>query len=122
MASDSDAVDPEATAREYYETVDAGDYERLVELFAEDVRYDRPGQGVLEGRDRLLTFYREERPLENGSHEVHDVLVDGDRVAVRGRFTGELDGDRVAFGFADFHEFEDGLIARRYTFTDRDAV
>lgn len=119
MPSESDL---EARAREYYDTVDAGEYERLVELFAEDVRYERPGQGVLEGRARLLTFYREERPLEHGSHELRDVLVDGTHVAVRGHFTGELDGDRVAFGFADFHEFEDGLIARRYTFTDRDAV
>ena len=31
-------------------------------------------------------------------------------------------GDDVAFGFADVHVFEDGRIAERYTYTDRDTV
>lgn len=115
-------TDTEGTVREYYDLVDAGDYEALVGLFAEDVRYERPGQDTITGRDQLLTFYREERPLENGAHEVHDVVATDDRATVRGRFTGELDGETVAFGFADFHEFADGQIVRRYTFTDRDAV
>ena len=116
------SADTEATVREYYTLVDAGDYEALVDLFAEDVRYERPGQGVITGRDQLRRFYHEERPLENGAHEVHDVVATDDRAAVRGRFTGELDGEAVAFGFADFHEFAEGQIVRRYTFTDRDAV
>lgn len=113
---------PEQTARRYYELVDAGEYEALAALFAPDVVYERPGQANLEGRDALRRFYEEERPLSEGSHEVHTVVADGDRVAVRGSFSGLQDGDRVEFGFADFHEFEDGLIARRYTFTDRDEV
>jgi ketosteroid isomerase-like protein len=50
------------------------------------------------------------------------VVADGSTVAVRGRFTGRQGERDVDFGFADFHEFEDGLIARRYTFTDRDEV
>ncbi|MFP4590735.1 MAG: nuclear transport factor 2 family protein [Halobacteriales archaeon] len=115
-------VDIDATVRRYYRLVDEGSYDDLVRLFAEDVRYERPGQGAIEGREALLRFYEEGRPLSEGEHAVDAVVVDGDVAAVRGRFVGRQAGERVAFGFADFHEFEGDLIARRYTFTDRDEV
>ncbi|QKY19907.1 nuclear transport factor 2 family protein [Halolamina sp. CBA1230] len=127
----------EATVRRYYELVDAAEYDALVELFTEDVVYERPGQSTIEGREALRTFYEEGRPLSNGEHELHAVVSDsaeqrsagnrtqsddGDTVAVRGTFRGEQDSESVELGFADFHEFEDGAIARRYTYTDRDTV
>ena len=112
----------EATVRRYYELVDEGAYGELVELFAEDVRYERPGQPAIEGREALREFYEEGRPLEDGSHELESVVADGATVAVRGRFTGRQDGESVAFAWADFHEFDGDRIARRYTFTDRDEV
>jgi len=113
----------EAAVRAYYEYVDEEAYEDLFALFAEDVVYERPGQPPIEGLVDFEAFYREGRPLENGSHELHAIVVDGDTAAVRGTFTGEQDGEPVSFGFADFHVFdESGAIARRYTFTDRDTV
>lgn len=113
---------PEETVNAYYDLVDAERYDDLVELFATDVRYERPGQEPLVGRESLREFYHEHRPLEDGSHDIHDVVVDGETVAVRGTFSGRQDGTTVAFDFADFHVFEDGSIRRRYTFTDRDEV
>ena len=115
-------MDREATVRRYYELVDESAYDDLVALFAEDVRYERPGQSAIEGREALREFYEEGRPLENGSHELESVVVDGDTAAARGRFTGCQDGASVAFAWADFHEFDGDHIARRYTFTDRDEV
>ena len=115
--------DPQSVLESYYEYVDAGDTEALLELFADDVRYERPGQGVIEGIDELREFYERDRPLEDGRHEVDRLLVDGDTAAVRGRFSGIQGGDEVAFGFADHHEFDaDGLIADRWSYTDRDTV
>ncbi|WP_058366560.1 nuclear transport factor 2 family protein [Haloparvum sedimenti] len=119
--------DPEAAVRAYYDHVDAEAYEDLFALFAEDVVYERPGQDAIEGMEAFREFYFEGRPLEDGRHEVHRVVADGDgldgtTVAVRGTFSGVQDGETVSFGFADFHEFEDGLIARRDTYTDRDEV
>jgi hypothetical protein len=126
-------MEPESVGRRYYDLVDADEYETLVSLFSEDVVYERPGQPVIEGRQALLAFYEEWRPLSDGEHELHGVVVDGEErraagnrtqsddgttVAVRGTFHGEP----VEIGFADFHEFEDGVIRRRYTFTDRDTV
>jgi len=108
--------------RAYYDAVDDERIDDLLELFADDVVYDRPGQPPIEGKDELEAFYREQRPLEDGSHTVHDVLVDDGEAAVRGTFSGVQDGDDVAFGFADVHVFEDGRIAERYTYTDRDTV
>lgn len=115
-------ADPDLV-RSYYEAIDADDYETLLACFDEDVVYERPGQGAIEGIDDLATFYRAERPLEEGSHEVHSLLVDGATVAVRGTFAGRQGERRVEFGFADFFEFTDeGTIGHRYTYTDRDTV
>lgn len=124
MPADSDAeFDPEEIVREYYDRVDAEDVEGLLALFADDVRYDRPGQDAIDGIDDLRTFYERDRPLEDGSHEVAHVLVDGRHVAVRGTFSGVQGGETVSFDFADHHEFDaDGLIANRWTYTDRDTV
>ncbi|PSQ61929.1 MAG: ketosteroid isomerase [Halobacteriales archaeon SW_8_66_22] len=116
------ARSPESVVRSYYEYVDAEQYEDLVACFAEDIRYERPGQPGIEGREALRSFYLEGRPLDDGSHEIHDVVVNGNTVAVRGSFSGLQDGREVSFGFADFHELDDGEIVRRYTFTDRDEV
>lgn len=110
------------TVREYYQLVDAEEYDDLVALFAPDVTYERPGQSPIEGREELRRFYEAGRPLSNGSHEVHTVVPDGDTVAVRGSFSGRQGDRQVAFGFADFHELANGRIVRRYTFTDRDEV
>lgn len=115
-------TEPETTVREYYELVDAEQYDDLFALFADDVRYERPGQGAIEGKESFRQFYLDERSLDDGSHEVHDVVVDGNTVAVRGTFSGIQNGESVSFGFADFHEFADGKIHRRFTFTDRDEV
>jgi ketosteroid isomerase-like protein len=118
--------DPETireAVRSYYERVDAGDNDGLLALFADDVVYDRPGQDAIEGIDAMERFYREERPLSDGEHALEVVVVEGNTAAVRGRFEGRQGDDRVAFGFADFHTFDEtGLIARRVTYTDRDEV
>ncbi|ADB61495.1 protein of unknown function DUF1486 [Haloterrigena turkmenica DSM 5511] len=106
----------------YYEHVDAGDTEALLELFADDIRYERPGQSDIEGIEELREFYERDRPLDDGTHEVDLMVVDDGHVAVRGRFSGVQSGDDVTFGFADHHEFDDGLIVNRWTYTDRDTV
>ncbi|WP_418280072.1 nuclear transport factor 2 family protein [Halorubrum sp. DTA98] len=121
-------LDPESLVRRYYDLVDDGAYEALFHLFTDDVVYERPGQEPIEGKESFETFYRAGRPLDDGTHEVHAVVVeresedDDPTVGVRGTFSGTQHGERVRFGFADFHEFEGDRIARRHTFTDRDEV
>jgi ketosteroid isomerase-like protein len=115
-------ADP-AVVRSYYESIDAEAYESVFALFDDDVVYERPGQGDIEGMDALRDFYLDGRPLAEGSHEVHSMTAEDDTVSVRGTFRGVQDGDRVAFGFADFFVFtDDSTVGRRYTYTDRDEV
>jgi len=113
----------ESRARAYYEHVDDEAYEDLFDLFSDSIVYERPGQDEIRGMEEFRRFYLEERPLEEGSHSIHDITVDGDTAAVRGTFTGLQDDTRVEFGFADFLVFdENSEITHRYTYTDRDTV
>lgn len=117
MSADPDAV------RSYYEYVDDEAYEELFALFADDIVYERPGQSSIDGIEAFREFYHEGRPLEDGTHAVDRIVAEADTVAVSGRFSGVQDGTEVAFGFADFHTFDDdGLITHRITYTDRDTV
>lgn len=113
----------ESRVRAYYEHVDDEAYEDLFDLFADSIVYERPGQDDIRGMEAFRRFYLEERPLEDGSHTVHDVVIDGDTAAVRGTFRGVQNGTRVKLGFADFLVFDDETeITHRYTYTDRDSI
>ncbi len=110
-------------ARSYYDAIDAEAYDDVFAMFADDIVYERPGQERLEGMAEFRTFYLEDRPLEDGNHELHAVVGDGDTVAVRGEFSGVQNERTVSFGFADFHRFDaDNTITERVTYTDRDTV
>jgi steroid Delta-isomerase len=107
-----------ARIRSYYELVDRSDLPGLLNLFAPDAEYFRPGYAPIVGREQLTDFYRNQRIIRQGTHTV-DVLVEqGSRIAVRGRFRGELrDGREVALAFSDFFELApDGAIVRRDTY------
>lgn len=114
----------EAVAREYYERVDAADVDGVLDCFAEDAVYHRPGYDPMVGRAALSSFYDGERVIADGRHELDELLVDGRQVAVRGRFVGTLkDGSPARVGFADFFVLgEDHLIRVRHSFFDRPAV
>ncbi len=110
--------DPAANVRRYYELVDAGDIQGLIELFAPDAEYRRPGYEPLVGRDELRRFYTRDRVIDRGRHEIEALLTGADGIAVRGRFTGTLrDGSTAEAGFADFFTpTEEGLFAQRITY------
>lgn len=109
-------------ARDYYKCIDRNEYEKIFDLFSEDIVYQRPGQPTIIGIDDLRRFYLEERPLSTGEHEIDSIVVDNQIVAVRGQFSGTQNGSPTIFGWADFHQFEDGVITVRHTYTDRDEI
>lgn len=117
-------MDLQARTRHYYERVDAADLEAVLDWFAADAVYQRPGYEPMVGREALRAFYGGERVIVSGSHTLDDVLVDADRVAVRGVFTGTLkDGSSITVGFADFIDYDaEGRAARRRTFFFAPAV
>lgn len=117
-------MDLAARTRTYYERVDAADLEGVLDWFAEDAVYHRPGYEPMQGREALRAFYGGERVIVAGAHTLDDIVVDGDRVAVRGTFAGTLkDGSSVTVGFADFISYDaEGRAAQRRTFFAAPAV
>jgi ketosteroid isomerase-like protein len=100
-------MDLEARTRHYYATVDAGDVDGVLDWFADDAVYHRPGYEPMEGREALAAFYGGERVIEAGAHALDTLVVSGSSVAVRGTFTGRLkDGSEVSLGFADFIDYD----------------
>jgi steroid Delta-isomerase len=104
--------------RHYYQLVDQGDVDALVDLFAPDAVYHRPGYAPLFGRSDLRRFYEGQRVIDHGAHTVTQVVAHGSDVAVKGEFRGVLrDGRYVELRFADFFSLNPRLeFARRDTF------
>ena len=104
--------------KRYYDLVDLGDVDGLVDLFAEEAVYSRPGYPLLHGKKSIRIFYREQRVIRFGSHELTSIVARSPNVAVQGRFVGTLkNGDSVHAGFADFFDVgADGRITRRDTY------
>ncbi|MCX5202722.1 nuclear transport factor 2 family protein [Streptomyces sp. NBC_00237] len=102
----------------YYELIDASDVTALVDLFAPDACYRRPGYEPLVGHAELERFYREQRVIREGEHTLATLVATDDEIAVHGLFRGVLhNGDRVELRFADFFRMTPpGLIAARDTF------
>jgi ketosteroid isomerase-like protein len=106
------------TVRRYYDLIDSNDLDGVAALFAADAVYERPGYPPFVGAASIGVFYRNDRRIAAGRHELTNVLANGCRVAVEGRFAGQLrDGQHAATRFADFWEFgDDGLVRRRDTY------
>lgn len=111
----------------YYSRVDAH-RDDVFDLFHPEVTYKRPGYPLLQGLEELRTFYRDQRVISSGRHEVVSVFVGAEgKVAVEGRFEGRLkDGTRVDLPFSDFFDLDldhqPHLIVARRTYFDDEQV
>jgi ketosteroid isomerase-like protein len=113
----------ETVVREYYDAVDRGDLERILELFAPDATYDRPGYDTIRGREQLRHFYSSERILEGGRHSLEVVVSNGDCVSCFGRYIGcTRSKTAVDIRFADIHRVVAEHIAERRTYFFTPAV
>ena len=81
----------------YYQNVDADDVPALMDLFAPDAVYHRPGYPPMLGHADLRRFYSGERVIVEGRHSVERTMADGNRVAAHGEFAGTLkSGERLS--------------------------
>jgi ketosteroid isomerase-like protein len=88
------------------DAVDANDYDRLREIFADDVYYERPRAAPFVGIDSLLRFFREERSV-SGKHVPEQIIADDNRGAAWGVFRGKnRSGADVEITWADVYEFD----------------
>jgi ketosteroid isomerase-like protein len=117
---------PAALARSYYETIDTDRYDALADRLDPAFVHARPDQ-TLRGRDRFVTFMREDRPMTDTEHVVDAVYATdpGDTsaggpageetgVAVRGRLL-DATGDEL-FTFLDVFTVADGRLTRLETY------
>ncbi|WP_092893096.1 nuclear transport factor 2 family protein [Halopelagius inordinatus] len=114
--ADGTERDEGAVARDYYEAIDAGDYDRLASLLTPRFVQHRPDR-TFEGREAFVAFMREDRPETETRHDVVEAYraANGDGRAVHGRLVG-ADGE-VRFEFVDVFAFDGGRIRQIETFT-----
>jgi len=84
--TDADAV--RRLKHEYCHTIDAGEYEAWVSLFAEGGRFVRDDVDTYEGHDELAAFATEvfEPAFEHTAHVVTNPVVDADGDEATGRW------------------------------------
>jgi ketosteroid isomerase-like protein len=113
----------ERLVTELFAVIDGQRWDELASFFATDCVYSRPGYAPLSGIEAIERFYRHERIVASGRHEVEHVVSDLGVAACWGRFVGvskagvELDEE-----FADTYEVREGRIVSRRTFFYRPAM
>ena len=101
-----------------FETIDTCRWDRLGDVLADDCVCEPSGVAEpLAGLARIERFYRHERPIASGRHQIEEVVVGGDAAACWGRFTGEnTSGQPVDIRFADTFAIRAGKIVRRTSY------
>jgi ketosteroid isomerase-like protein len=109
------APDPVKTAmRLFLRAIDEEDWGVVEALLHPAVEYDVSGFVPFRGRDAVMNYYRNVRPVAIGEHIIESILADGDSGACWGRFTGKRrDGAEISVWFADIMQFENRKIRRR---------
>ncbi|MFB6094423.1 MAG: nuclear transport factor 2 family protein [Halanaeroarchaeum sp.] len=108
-------MDGETIARRYYRAIDEGDDEGLASLLDADFVHERPDR-TLAGRERFVSFMREDRPRTDTAHEVETVYEGPGGVAVAGRLL-TADAGVELFRFLDVFAIEGDVATGLRTFT-----
>lgn len=101
--------------------IDAEDWDVLDTLFAPDLIYEVPGREPIRGIEALQHYYRVERAVSEGRHDIEGVLADGEYAVSWGRFRARSAAGKadIDVRFTDLCHFSDGLIdSRRVYFFD----
>ncbi|HZO76360.1 MAG TPA: nuclear transport factor 2 family protein [Ktedonobacteraceae bacterium] len=113
----------EQTIQDLFRAVDARDWEAMQPFFCEDVVYERPGYDPIVGIEDLLHFYKHVRIIASGTHQLEQIVVEGDHGSCWGRFVGvNKEGAALDERFADVYVFSDGKIKQRRSYFFRPAV
>jgi steroid delta-isomerase-like uncharacterized protein len=110
--------------RRFFELVNSGDIDGLVDLFADDFVEHEEMPGMPPGREgtRQL-FSMMHAAFPDMKWDPQDILVDGDKAVTRVQFTGTNDGEfmgmpatgkRVSVGVIDIVRFGDDGLAREH--------
>jgi ketosteroid isomerase-like protein len=110
-----------------YDAFSRGDIPSLLELVADDVRWEVPEivpqGGSFEGREGVDEFFAGiAREWPELKVEIEELIAEGDNVVAVGRAKGRLnDGHEVAYGFTHVFTIADGKVARFREYVALDA-
>lgn len=102
------------TLEQYYDALDEAEFEAAAGQFTEDVTYIHPptysNETKIQGRDSLLTYFRDVRGPTDTIHHIDRVLTDESACAAVGYATHRGD-DEPFVRFVAYAEFEGEHIA-----------
>ena len=101
-----------------FAAIDRADWDALAGLLHPAAVYERPGYPPLAGRPRIMRFYREERQVVCGRHDVEGTVTESGQAAAWGRMRGTLrDGSSADLQFAEIYSVDgSGLIVHRRSY------
>ena len=101
---------------QYYKLVDENKIEELLDLFSDDIVYNRCGKELI-GKEELRTFYFTTRTL-SGVHHIEKIISDEEEsVIVVGKFIGKSkEIEKLEIEFADIFYIENNKINQRKTY------
>lgn len=87
-------MDPAASMRRFFEIVNSGDVDPLIDLLADDFVEHEEMPGMPTGREGTKQLFKMmAAAFPNMNWDPQDILVDGDKAVARVRFSGTNDGE-----------------------------
>jgi ketosteroid isomerase-like protein len=110
--SDSDPL--RTIMRMLLRSIDNNEWSVVEALLHPATEYEVSGYVPFKGRDTVLNYYKNVRPVSSGTHYIHSLLVEGDTGVCTGRFQAKTrDGKEMDVLFADVMTFENKKIRQR---------
>lgn len=95
-------------------SIDAAEWTVVEALFHPQAEYEVSGHLPLRGREAIMNYYRNVRPIRKGEHLVEGMAVEGTHGTCWGRFNAtQKDGVEISVLFADIMTFEERKIRKR---------
>jgi steroid delta-isomerase-like uncharacterized protein len=126
-------MDPAASMRRFFEIVNSGEIDRIIDLLADDFIEHEAMPGMPADREGTIQLFKTmAAAFPNMNWDPEDILVDGDKAVARVRFTGTNEGEfmgapatgkSVNVQVIDIVRFnEDGLAAEHWGVFDQMAM
>ena len=106
-----------------FSIIDKRQFERLTEVFCDDIIYERPGYKTIRGIEELINFYKNVRIIILGEHLVDKIVAEQSSGASWGIFEGQdRDLMDLKVRFSDCYTFENKKVKTRITYFFKPAI
>ena len=101
------------------EAIDSENWDGLAAMLAPSSWYLAPGMRLYRGRDEIMAYYLETRPVASGVHRIERAIEAGDEAMAFGTFSGlDKRGAAIDLTFSDWAKFDGGLVTAREVFVE----